>query len=89
MTKIYQKFYDGLPKVKYFVDNQWIFKNTKIRNLWDSLTLEDRQMFFFNMADVLQKPYFQTSVLGMRVYFLKDDIQSLPAARKRYKRYVP
>lgn len=70
----------------YFRERQWVFKNTNTQHLWENLSNEDKQLFFFNMTDFSWHYFLQAMGLGLRVYLVNDDIHTLPAARIKWKR---
>lgn len=57
--------------------------------MWKSLTPQDKEIFPFDIRQVIWERYACAFVLGARIYLLRDDIDTLPAARKKIKRYVP
>lgn len=70
----------------YFGKRQWTFVNDNVQELWNTLDSRDKELFNFDI-DQLSWDYFsQAHCLGLRIYLLKDDVHTLPAARIRWKR---
>lgn len=70
----------------YFIKRRWKFETERVQNLWNNLSLEDQELFFFNLAEISWEEHCRTGTLGMRVYLFKDEIHTLPKARKHYRR---
>lgn len=70
----------------YFRERNWTFKNPNTQELWRNLSNEDKELFFFNMSDFSWEYFLRAMCLGLRVYLVNDDIDTLPAARKKWKR---
>lgn len=84
---MYKKYHSSaLNKLDYFIKRRWKFETKRVQNLWNNLSSEDRKLFFFNLAEISWKEYCRFGTLGMRVYLFKDDIHTLPKARKYYRR---
>ncbi|XP_065213885.1 fatty acyl-CoA reductase wat-like [Planococcus citri] len=86
LTKIYKKMNDVREILTYFRSRNWVFKNHNTQELWQSLSNEDKQLFFFNMTDFSWEYFLQAMCLGLRVYLVNDDIHTLPEARIRWRR---
>ncbi|XP_065204287.1 fatty acyl-CoA reductase wat-like [Planococcus citri] len=86
LTKIYKKLNRALEVTAYFRARHWVFKNNNIQELWQKLSNEDKQLFFFNAADFSWEYFLQAMGLGLRVYLANDDIHTLPAARIKWRR---
>ncbi len=72
--------------LEYFKVRHWTFQNRNTRNLWQNLTAEDRELFFFDMSSISWEYFLKAMCLGLRVYLVNDDIYTIPAARKKWKR---
>lgn len=75
---------DKFTKIlSYFANNEWLFTNNNIQQLWQTLDVKDKKLFYFSMADMDWLEYFRNYTLGLRVYLYKDDESTLPAARRK------
>ena len=69
----------------YFGEQDWLFHDTNVQSLLEQLTPEDRYIFYFDIKQLNWFSYLERCVKGVRQYILKDDLSTLPKARKRYK----
>ena len=44
----------------------------------------DKQMFNFDMESLVWEEYFQEYVKGVRIYLLKDPLDTIPQSRKKH-----
>ncbi|KAK7595543.1 hypothetical protein V9T40_013368 [Parthenolecanium corni] len=86
LTKVYRKLDQLRDILRYFRVRKWLFKTDNVQSLWKNLSPEDKEIFYFDIKNVDWTEYFQCLVLGVRVFLMKDDIQTLPAARKKVTR---
>lgn len=70
----------------YFADREWIFSNKNVIKLWDNLDSHDKELFNFDVHQISWDFFCQALCLGLRVYLIKDDICTLPAARKKWQK---
>jgi fatty acyl-CoA reductase len=68
--------------VKYFTQREWMYHDRNLRSLLARLTPEDRGIFNFDIKQVNWNEYLESCVEGLRQYILKDQINTLPIARK-------
>lgn len=73
--------------MRYFFDREWIFKRDRVSKLWENLAPTDKELFFFDITQLSWERYTPMLLLGLRVYLLKDDICTLPTARRKWKRF--
>ncbi|GFG36353.1 hypothetical protein Cfor_05960, partial [Coptotermes formosanus] len=71
--------------VNYFGVNGWMHQDKNVRSLLSKLTPEDRDIFSFDIKQINWNKYLENCVMGVRIYILKDDLSTVPQARKRYK----
>ncbi|RZF48915.1 hypothetical protein LSTR_LSTR003295 [Laodelphax striatellus] len=86
LSKIYKKLGKFADTMTYFATRVWTFRNDRIQDLWAGLSEEDQQEFFFDISQMNWEYHAQANCLGLRVYLVKDDIHTLPAARKKWQR---
>jgi len=86
MVRLYKQISIGLEVLQYFTTRKWIFHNNKILAMFNELSPEDKKMFrTFMTADTDKMEYFKNMVLGARQYCMKEDLSSLPRARRHQK----
>ncbi|XP_026483465.2 fatty acyl-CoA reductase wat-like [Vanessa tameamea] len=84
------KFYSKVTKLAnilfYFSTQDWRFEDAGARRLWARTARADRAVFPFALADMSWDYMAETFLLGLRVYLVKDDLSTLPEARKKWNR---
>ncbi|KAK7595553.1 hypothetical protein V9T40_013378 [Parthenolecanium corni] len=86
LTKVYRRLDQVRDILRYFQARKWLFKTDNVRSMWQNLSSEDKEIFYFDIKNVNWAEYAQCYALGVRVFMMKDDIQTLPAARKKLTR---
>ena len=71
--------------VNYFGEHDWLFHTMNVQSLLEQLTPEDCDIFYFDIKQLIWSSYLERCVKGVRQYILKDNLSTLPEARKRYK----
>ena len=71
--------------LRFFIKGEWTFKKPRLVNLWNGLTAEDQDLFLFNLESMDWRTYMHSLVLGIRVYLLKDGVDTVKAAREKWK----
>lgn len=88
MLKLYKKVNKFTFVLSYFTTNSWKFTNDNVQALWGDISDADKRVFPFSMKDFDWDDYFQTQMLGLRTFFVKDDLSTLPQARTKWRRFV-
>ncbi|KAJ2943391.1 hypothetical protein O0L34_g12201 [Tuta absoluta] len=70
----------------YFSTQDWKFSDKGVRAMWSSLSEQDKTVFPFSIGEMSWEYMCETFLLGLRVYLLKDDLSTLPEARKKWNR---
>lgn len=86
LGKIYKKIDKVRDILAYFSDKEWTFTNKNILALWETLNSQDKELFNFDIHQLSWEYFSQAHCLGLRVYLVKDDIHTLPAARKKWEK---
>ncbi|XP_043486971.1 fatty acyl-CoA reductase wat-like [Polistes fuscatus] len=84
--KMYDRIHKMLEVLSYFSLNEWEITNERWIEALKKLKCEDRELFYCDMKDVVWDTYFKSYFLGIRLYILKDPIDTLPQARKNWRR---
>lgn len=72
--------------MEYFSANDFKFDNDNVRALSDKLEGNDRKLFAFDMRNINWQELFHTSLVGLRLYVVKDEPSTLPESIKRHER---
>lgn len=86
LLKIYKKIDKVSDILAYFSNKEWTFINDRLLKLWDSQDNQDKELFNFDVSQISWEYFAQAHCLGLRVYLVKDDIHTLPAARKKWEK---
>ncbi|EFX77101.1 hypothetical protein DAPPUDRAFT_54566 [Daphnia pulex] len=81
------KAFRALSAFDFFFSKQWKFISKNSDGIWSKMSAKDRQIFYFNVRDINWRAYFETYILGTRRFILKDDISTLPEAKKNVAKY--
>ncbi|CAH2056210.1 unnamed protein product, partial [Iphiclides podalirius] len=84
--KLYKRVMKMSNILFYFSTQDWQFTDTNVREMWRSLSGPDRAVFPFNIGDMSWEYMTETFLIGIRVYLVKDDVSTLPEARKKWNR---
>lgn len=86
MLQVYKKIHKFCDVIYYFTNGRWYFTNNNVQNLWQKLSPEDQQVFFFDMAQLNWSDVIRQSMFGIRTYLMKEDPSTVPQAIKRTAR---
>ncbi|CAH1642311.1 unnamed protein product [Spodoptera littoralis] len=86
MLKLYSKVMKLANILFYFSTQDWKFSDMNVRNMWNSLSDADRVVFPFSMGEMSWEYMCETFLVGLRVYLIKDDLSTLPEARKKWNK---
>ncbi|KAJ3618011.1 hypothetical protein MTP99_006048 [Tenebrio molitor] len=76
-----------LDSFGFFTNTNWKFTNGNVKRLWDRTNDEDRKLFPFDIRLVKWDRYYSNFLKGIRIYLLKDPLNTLPKARVRMQRF--
>lgn len=85
LGKIYDRVQSLKKHLKFFAVRLWEFDRENVTNLWLSLDEEDKKEFNFDFRSGDPSEQLMISKLGVRYYFLKEKMETLPAAEKKVK----
>ncbi|CAH1395740.1 unnamed protein product [Nezara viridula] len=87
LFNIYKKVDKYSEVISYFSIRSWTFTNENIKALWKSLPDKDKQTFNFDIESLDWNKFFYTYIRGLRVYLLKDEMDTIPKATIRWRRF--
>ncbi|CAO1370778.1 unnamed protein product [Diamesa serratosioi] len=86
MIRVQKKVCLGLDSFEFFGIHHWDFRSNNLKIIVNSLTPEEREMFFTDTQLLEDIPgYVESMVLGGRLYCFKEDLSMLPKARFQFK----
>ncbi|XP_038219934.1 fatty acyl-CoA reductase wat-like [Zerene cesonia] len=83
LKKAYRKIEKFSTVISYFSCRQWKFSNQNVQNLYKELCKADRHNFNFNMSELDWDMYFHNHVRGIRLYLLKDPLDTVPQGLRK------
>lgn len=86
--KLYQKIDKLTAAPAFFTTHTWNFTDKNVVNAFETMSPTDKEIFKFDLAKLSWESYMRDYYMGMRQYILKDEISTIPAAKKRYERYI-
>lgn len=88
MIRLNKKIQHGLELLEFFTTRQWHFRSEKFLGLMDELTEEDKIDFPLDFNALPIEEYLKYCILGARQYCMKEDLSTLPRARRHQAVYV-
>lgn len=82
MVRIQKRISDGMTILQYFTMRDWIFHNTKLMIMQDEMSPEDKKLFPIDFKLLEISEYMKGIILGTRQYCMKENLSSLPRARR-------
>ncbi|XP_004926017.1 fatty acyl-CoA reductase wat [Bombyx mori] len=84
LRKAYTKISKFSEVISYFATREWKFHSGNTEGLVRELCPADRQTFDFDLSRLDWSEYFYNYVRGVRVYLLKDPVETVPAGLRRH-----
>jgi len=86
LWKMYKKINLFTSVLPYFTMQQWQIRSDAVLELWNRMNPTDRQIFYFNIDDLDWETYLKHMIPGLRVYLIKDPMNTLEVGRAKYKK---
>jgi len=87
MLRMYAKTESMIDLLYEFSTKQWKFDNNNTRQLWLSLSKDDRNMFQFSLKSFDWKSYIKSYYYGIRKHILHEDLSNVEEALSKNKKY--
>ncbi|XP_049794385.1 putative fatty acyl-CoA reductase CG5065 [Schistocerca nitens] len=88
LREYYRKAHKINKALEFFVMREWDFETAQTEALRSRLAAEGGALLPFDPRLIDWERYFGHFVCGVRRFLLKDDLDSVPAARLRYRRLL-
>ncbi|XP_017076433.2 fatty acyl-CoA reductase wat-like [Drosophila eugracilis] len=72
LVKLYRNIHANIAILQHFMHNSWSFETKSTDRLRAVMSLEDRRLYSFDMEALDWKKYFETALLGMRLFLGKE-----------------
>ncbi|KAI4492861.1 hypothetical protein M0804_002652 [Polistes exclamans] len=86
LLNLHKKIFKFCRVMTYFTTREWKFANDNVLHLWDKLSVSDKYNFFFNIADLDWDSYNYAYIRGLRIFILKDPMETKEKALIRLKK---
>ena len=86
-VRLYEKINKAFAPLEFFTTHQWQFISNNPIHLMEEMTTEDQEMFYFDVRKINWQNYFENYILGIRQIVFKEDLSTLPLAKRNFKRY--
>ncbi|XP_067204777.1 fatty acyl-CoA reductase wat-like [Linepithema humile] len=86
LLQSYNKIHTSLDVMDYFYQQEWTFTNDRVRAMIAKFTSNDRKNFDCDIKNLNWKVHFKRYARGVRVYLIKDPLDTLPQARAKWRR---
>lgn len=85
MIRIQKRILDGLDVLQYFTTREWKFYNDTLIKMHHESSQIDKKIFPLLVYDIDLNEYLKHIILGARQYCMKEDLSTLPKARRHQK----
>ncbi|XP_012256162.2 putative fatty acyl-CoA reductase CG5065 [Athalia rosae] len=86
LLKLQRKIYTANFALEHFLLNNWQFLNNNLLAILTSMSPSDMETFGFQMGDFDIRQYIKKSVIGSKLYLLKEDMNKLADAQAYYNK---
>jgi fatty acyl-CoA reductase len=83
LVKVVKKLEQALMTLWYFFTQEWYFASKNLINLHENMSEEDRKTFNIDIRELDWQKYVENYQFGIRAYILRDDLSTLPLARRK------
>ncbi|XP_024226959.1 putative fatty acyl-CoA reductase CG5065 [Bombus impatiens] len=82
LIKVHNRINLGIKLIQYYTTKQWNFPNDRMKELQSEMNSSDKEEFFIDTTEIDWDEFMSIYILGTRQYCLKDDLSTIPRARK-------
>ncbi|KAL4113616.1 hypothetical protein QTP88_017210 [Uroleucon formosanum] len=82
----YKKINKFIGVITYFSLQSWTFHDNNTKSLLKKLSKLDQSLFRFDISELNWNEYFKKYMVGLRLYIVKDPIDTVPEALKRNRK---
>ncbi|XP_018905583.2 fatty acyl-CoA reductase wat [Bemisia tabaci] len=88
LLQAYKKIHNFSSVISYFSTKEWKFEDDNVAQLWNKLNDKDKDVFFFSLKNLDWKEYFYHYIRGIRVYLIRDPLESIPEGQKKRLKFM-
>uniref|UniRef100_A0A182JFZ0 Fatty acyl-CoA reductase n=1 Tax=Anopheles atroparvus TaxID=41427 RepID=A0A182JFZ0_ANOAO len=86
VLKLYQKVHRFSAVLRFFTNNEWRFRNERMRAVLDALAAEDQHFFPCDPKAIVWNDFLDDQIKGLRVYLMRDPWSTLEKTLPRHRR---
>ncbi|XP_030759626.1 fatty acyl-CoA reductase wat-like isoform X2 [Sitophilus oryzae] len=87
MVATYKKINKFCQVMSYFITREWKMESNRVQSLVKHMSDRDQKIFFCDLKKLDWVEYFDYYMLGVRIFLLKDPLDTLAAARTNAIRF--
>ncbi|KAF7284719.1 fatty acyl-CoA reductase wat-like [Rhynchophorus ferrugineus] len=87
MMRAYKKIHKYLEVISYFAVREWTLKSEGSDRLLEEMTDKDKELFFMDLRKLDWDKFFQSYLIGIRMYLMQDPMDTLERSKKRWNRF--
>uniref|UniRef100_T1HPR8 Fatty acyl-CoA reductase n=1 Tax=Rhodnius prolixus TaxID=13249 RepID=T1HPR8_RHOPR len=80
----YMKIHKFNMALGFYSKHEWVYQQKNMDNVWNSMSELDKLLFNFDLSTLDWNQYHIRTIRAIRVYILKDPMETLPQAREKY-----
>ncbi|XP_046651716.1 LOW QUALITY PROTEIN: putative fatty acyl-CoA reductase CG5065 [Daphnia pulicaria] len=82
VARLFKRAHKMMSCLEFYTMREWNFPSQNPVLLMDKMSVQEKNTFNFDVRKIDWETYMTTFAVGVREYLFKDDLSSLPAARK-------
>ncbi|XP_045770374.1 fatty acyl-CoA reductase 1-like [Maniola jurtina] len=86
MVRIEKRLRKGTELLQYYTSRTWVFKNDYFQSLKNQINEKENEIFYTDLSKIDNAEYLKNYHLGVRKFIAKEDLSTLPQARRHMKR---
>ncbi|XP_058062402.1 fatty acyl-CoA reductase wat-like [Anopheles bellator] len=86
VLRLYQKVHRFSAVLRFFTNNQWRFRNGRMRTVLQAMAADDQRFFPCDTKAIVWNDFLDDQIKGLRVYLMRDPLDTLPRTFARHRR---
>ncbi|XP_058122959.1 fatty acyl-CoA reductase wat-like [Anopheles ziemanni] len=86
VLKLYQKVHRFSAVLRFFTNNEWRFRNGRMRAVLDALAADDQRFFPCDPKAIVWNDFLDDQIKGLRLYLMRDPWSTLEWTMPRHRR---
>ncbi|KAM6435937.1 fatty acyl-CoA reductase 1-like isoform 2-T3 [Liasis olivaceus] len=86
MMKLFNRLEKTMSLLEYFTSNSWDWSADNTNMLMKELSPRDKNLFCFDVRQLIWSEYIQSYCLGTKKFLLNEDMAGIPAAKQHIRK---